>query len=305
MRHESSISLSNRVAIVTGAARGLGRAHAMLLARHGAHVVVNDLGTLVDGQGSDTNAAAVVAEEIRAAGGEAIADTHSVTTPDGGQAIVDTALKAFGRVDIVVNNAGILRDKAFHNMTPDLVDDVFDVHLRGAFNVTRPAWKKFREQGHGRVINTSSNAGVLANYGQTNYGTAKAGLVGFTNVLALEGAKHNITVNAIAPIARTRMTVDILGKLAERLSPELVSPLVVWLSSDECCDTGRVYSVGGGRVARFYTAMSDGWSRPDGQLSAEDIRAHWGEINDTSRFSIPEGISDEFRALQRAFRTEM
>jgi len=300
MSDETPIILDNRVAIVTGAAGGLGRAHALLLARYGARVVVNDLGTLVDGNGSDESAAAAVVNEITAAGGEAIADTNSVTTPEGGQAIVDAAIKAFGQIDIVVNNAGILRDKSFQNMTPELVDGVFDVHLRGAFNVTRPAWLHFREQGHGRVINTSSNAGILGNFGQANYGTAKAGLVGFTNVLAIEGAKHKITVNAIAPIARTRMTEDILGKLAARLAPELVSPLVVWLASDECQETGRVYSVGGGRVARFFTAMSDGWSRSDGELSPEDVRDHWAEINDDTRFSVPEGIADDFRALRQA-----
>jgi NAD(P)-dependent dehydrogenase (short-subunit alcohol dehydrogenase family) len=304
MSDAHSITLDNRVAIVTGGARGLGRAHALALARYGARVVVNDLGALVDGNGADESAAEVVAEEIRSLGGEAVADTNSVTTPEGGEAIVKTALDAFGQIDIVVNNAGILRDKAFQNMTPDLVDGVFDVHLRGAFNVTRPAWHHFREQGHGRVINTSSNAGILGNFGQANYGTAKAGLVGFTNVLAVEGAKYHINVNAIAPIARTRMTEDILGKLAERLDPELVSPVVVWLASDECRETGRVYSAGGGRVVRFFTAMSDGWSRGDGALTPEDVRDHWDEINDDSRYSVPESIADEFRALQKALRSE-
>jgi NAD(P)-dependent dehydrogenase (short-subunit alcohol dehydrogenase family) len=275
-----------------------------LLARHGARVVVNDLGAMVDGEGSNVAAATAVVEEIKAAGGEAIADINSVTTPEGGQAIIDAALEAFGRIDIVVNNAGILRDKSFQNMTPEMVDAVFDVHLRGAFNVTRPAWVHFREHGHGRVINTSSNAGILGNFGQANYGTVKAGLVGFTNVLAIEGAKYGITANAIAPIARTRMTENLLGKLVDKVGPELVSPLVVWLASDECLDTGRVYSVGGGRVARFFTAMSEGWARADGELTPEDVRDHWSEINDETRFSVPLGIADDFRALQRALRPD-
>jgi NAD(P)-dependent dehydrogenase (short-subunit alcohol dehydrogenase family) len=299
---EGTITLDNHVAVVTGAAGGLGKAHALLLARYGAKVVVNDLGTLVDGDGSDVTAASAVVDEIKAAGGEAIADTNSVTTPEGGQAIIDAAIAAFGRVDIVINNAGILRDKTFQNMTAEFVDPVFDVHLRGAFNVTRPAWAHFREQGHGRVINTSSAAGVLGNFGQANYGAAKAGLVGLTNVLAIEGAKYHITSNVIAPIARTRMTEDLLGKLVDKVAPELVSPLVVWLSSDECQETGRLYSVGGGRVARFFTAMSDGWTRTDGVLTAEDVRDHWDQINDETQFSVPNGIADDFKALRDALR---
>lgn len=296
------VDLENRVAIITGAGRGLGREHALMLARHGARVVVNDLGVGLDGEGNDESAASQVVKEIVANGGEAVADFNSVTTPEGGQAIVQTALDSFGHVDIVVNNAGILRDKTFHNMTDEFVEPVLDVHLRGAFNVTRPAWEIFRSQNYGRVINTSSAAGVLGNFGQTNYAAAKAGLVGLTYVLALEGAKFNITANAIAPVARTRMTEDILGKLANVVAPELVSPLVVWLSSTECTDTGSVFTVGGGRVARFFTAMTDGWTRTDGALTPEDVRAHWEEINDESKFTVPNGISDDFRALRRALR---
>jgi NAD(P)-dependent dehydrogenase (short-subunit alcohol dehydrogenase family) len=298
----SWVDLENRVAIVTGAGRGLGREHALMLARHGARVVVNDLGAGLNGEGTDDSAASQVVDEIVANGGEAVADFNSVTTPEGGQAIVDTAIAAFKQVDIVVNNAGILRDKTFYNMTDDLVGPVFDVHLRGAFNVTRPAWEIFRAQGYGRVVNTSSAAGVLGNFGQANYGAAKAGLVGFTYVLALEGAKFNITANAIAPVARTRMTEDILGKLADAVAPELVSPLVVWLCSVECSETGAVYTVGGGRVARFFTAMTDGWTRTDGALTPEDVRDHWEEINDESKYSVPNGIADDFRALRRALR---
>jgi NAD(P)-dependent dehydrogenase (short-subunit alcohol dehydrogenase family) len=304
MSENGPVTLDNRVAVVTGAGGGLGKEHALLLARHGAKVVVNDLGTHVDGEGEDVSAATQVVAEIKAFGGEAVADFNTVATPEGGQAIIDAALAAFGRVDIVINNAGILRDKAFQNMTPEFVEPVLDVHLRGAFNVTRPAWVHFREQGHGRVVNTSSAAGVLGNFGQANYGAAKAALIGLTNVLAVEGAKFNITANAIAPVARTRMTEDLLGKLADKVAPELVSPLVVWLASDACTDTGRVYSVGGGRVARFFTAMSDGWTRTDGTLSAEDVRDHWAEINDETRYSVPTSIADDFRALRNALRGE-
>src|SRR5687768_2499926 len=230
----SDLGFDGKVAIITGAGGGLGRSHALELARRGALVVVNDLGGATDGTGASTTAAQAVVDEIAAAGGEAVANYDSVATPEGGEAIVKTALDTYGRVDIVINNAGILRDKAFHNMTPDLLDPVLDVHLRGAFNVTRPAWKTMREQGYGRVVNTASAAGILGNFGQTNYGAAKMGLVGFTRVLAVEGAKYNIKANAIAPIAKTRMTEELLGPMADKLAPELVTPVVAWLVSEEC-----------------------------------------------------------------------
>ena len=207
----SDLGFDGKVAIVTGAGGGLGRQHALLLASRGARVVVNDLGGSVRGDGSDKGPAETVVGEITDLGGEAVADGSSVATPEGGEALVNTAIDAFGRVDIVINNAGILRDKTFHNMTPDLLEPVIDVHLKGAFYVTRPAWIKMREQGYGRVVNTSSNSGILGNFGQSNYGAAKMGLVGLTRVLAAEGAKYNIKVNAIAPLARTRMTEDLLG----------------------------------------------------------------------------------------------
>jgi NAD(P)-dependent dehydrogenase (short-subunit alcohol dehydrogenase family) len=297
-----ALKLDNRVAVVTGAAGGLGRAHALLLAKYGVRVVVNDLGTRVDGDGSNVDAAAFVVEEIISAGGEAVADNNSVTTPEGGQAIIDTAIREFGQIDIVVNNAGILRDRAFQNLTEEFVNPVLDVHLRGAFNVTRPAWVHFRSQGHGRVINTSSSAGILGNFGQANYGAAKAGLVGMMNVLAVEGKKFKILVNTIAPVARTRMTEELLGALVDKVAPELVSPLVVWLASDNCEETGAVYTVGGGRVARFFTSMTEGWARIDGTLTPEDVRDHWAEINDMTRFTIPKGIADDFRALAHALK---
>ena len=220
----ADLGFDGRVAIITGAGGGLGREHALLLASRGARVVVNDVGGSVSGEGGDAGPAQRVVQEISDAGGEAVADTHSVATPEGGEAIVATALDHFGRVDIVVNNAGILRDKTFHNMTADLLNAVLDVHLKGAFYVTRPAWIKMREQSYGRVINTSSNSGILGNFGQSNYGAAKMGLVGLTRVLAVEGAKYNIKVNAVAPVARTRMTEALLGSLGEKIDPVTVRP---------------------------------------------------------------------------------
>src|SRR3954468_7295607 len=211
----ADIGYDGQVAIITGSGGGLGREHALELARRGARVVINDLGGSVSGEGHEEGPAHKTAQEINDLGGEAVADTNSVATPEGGAAIVKTAVGAFGTVDIVINNAGILRDKTFHNMTPELLNPVIDVHLKGAFYVTQPAWKIMREKSYGRVINTASNAGVFGNFGQSNYGAAKMGLVGFTHVLAQEGAKNNIKANAIAPVAKTRMTEELLGPLGD------------------------------------------------------------------------------------------
>jgi NAD(P)-dependent dehydrogenase (short-subunit alcohol dehydrogenase family) len=291
----SDIGFDGKVAIITGAGGGLGRSHALLLAERGARVVVNDLGGSVSGEGADKGPAEKVAQEIRDAGGEAVSDGNSVSTPEGGEAIVQTALDNFGQVDIVVNNAGILRDKTFHNLTPDLLEPVIDVHLKGAFYVTRPAWLKMREQGYGRVINTSSNSGILGNFGQANYGAAKMGLVGFTRVLAAEGAKYNIKANAIAPLARTRMTEDLMGDAVAKLDPEYVSPVVAWLAHQDCPVTGEVYTVGGGRVGRFFIGMTHGYYNSN--LTVEDVRDHWSEIRDESDYSVPTGPGDEFALL--------
>jgi NAD(P)-dependent dehydrogenase (short-subunit alcohol dehydrogenase family) len=287
----SDLGFEGRVAIITGAGGGLGRQHALMLAKRGARIVVNDLGGAIDGTGADTSAAQKVVDEITAAGGEAVADTNSVATPEGGTAIVQSALDAFGQVDIVINNAGILRDKAFHNMTPDLMNPVFDVHLKGAFHVTQPAFVRMREQGFGRIVSTSSAAGVFGNFGQTNYGAAKMGLVGFTNVLAVEGARYNIKANAIAPLALTRMTETIMGGLGDKLDPGLVSPLVTYLAHDDCAVSGEVFSVGGGRVARVFIAETKGWYSPN--LSAEDVRDQLDTIRDETGYGVPTNLAEE------------
>jgi NAD(P)-dependent dehydrogenase (short-subunit alcohol dehydrogenase family) len=296
----ADIGFDNRVAIVTGAGGGLGRCHALELARRGARLVINDLGGAVDGSGSDATPAQKVVQEIEALGGEAVANGDSVGTPEGGAAIVQAALDAFGRIDIVVNNAGILRDKTFHKMEQSDIDSVIDVHLRGAFHVTRPAWTHMREQGYGRVVMTSSNAGILGNFGQTNYGAAKMGLVGFTNVLAVEGAKYNIKVNAIAPVARTRMTEDILGPLAEKLNPEQISPVVAWLASEDCPVSGEVYSCGGGTVARFFVGLTKGIFEPG--LTVETIRDRWDEIRDQTGYDDFPDNGGEIKKLARLLR---
>ncbi len=285
------LGFDGKVAIITGAGGGLGRQHALLLASRGALVVVNDLGGAVDGTGSDKGAADRVVDEIRAAGGEAVSDTNSVATSEGGAAIVQSAIDAFGRIDIVINNAGILRDKSFHNMTPEMVDAVIDVHLRGAFHVTQPAWKLMREQSYGRIVSTASGAGVFGSFGQANYGAAKMGLVGLTRVLAVEGAKYNIKVNAIAPIAKTRMTEDLLGPLGDKLMPESVSPLVTYLAHESCQATGQVFSVGGGRVAEIFIGEGAGYTNP--ALTPEDVAANWAAITDRATYAVPQNMGDE------------
>jgi len=287
----SELGYDGKVVIITGAGGGLGRQHALLMASRGALVVINDLGGAVDGSGSDKGAAERVADEIKAAGGDAVADTNSVATPEGGAAIVQTALDAYGRVDVVINNAGILRDKAFHNMEPDLMNPVLDVHLKGAFHVTQPAWVVMREQGYGRIVSTSSAAGVFGNFGQTNYGAAKMGLVGFTRVLAVEGAKYNIKANAIAPLALTRMTENIMGGLGDKLDPGLVSPLVAYLAHEDCPVSGQLFSVGGGRVAQVFLGETKGYYKAD--LAVEDVRDNWSTITDQSGYAVPNNLGEE------------
>jgi NAD(P)-dependent dehydrogenase (short-subunit alcohol dehydrogenase family) len=287
----ADLGFDGKVAIITGAGGGLGRAHALELARRGALVVVNDLGGSVDGTGSGTTAAQAVVDEITAAGGEAVPNYDSVATPEGGRAIVQTALDAWGRVDVIVNNAGILRDASFKNMDADKVNPVLDVHLRGAFNVTQPAWEGMRERGYGRIVCTASGAGVFGNFGQTNYGAAKMGLVGLTRVLAVEGGKNNIKANAIAPVAKTRMTEDILGPVADKLLPEMVTPLVAFLAHEDCPFTGELYSVGGGRVARVFLGVTPGISDPD--LTAEMVRDRFAEIRDEKGYEVPANLNEE------------
>jgi NAD(P)-dependent dehydrogenase (short-subunit alcohol dehydrogenase family) len=285
----AQVELDGRVAVVTGAGGGLGRSHAILLAARGAKVVVNDLGGSRDGSGAGSEMADAVVAEILAAGGDAVANYDSVATPEGGQAIVQSAIDAFGRIDIVVNNAGILRDVSFQKLDPEALDLVLKVHLYGAFNVTRAAWGHLKEQQYGRIVSTASGSGLYGNFGQTNYAAAKLGIVGLTRSLAIEGAKYGITANAIAPIANSRMTEDIMPpQLLERLQPEHVSPLVVLLASESCTDTGHVYSVGGGYIARVATVEGAG-ATFDGVPSPDDIADRWEDIN---RIALGEGVGE-------------
>lgn len=275
------INFDDRVAIVTGAGAGLGRAYALELGRLGAKVVVNDLGGARDGTGGGTSAADQVVEEINSSGGEAVANYDSVATAEGGQAIVDAAIQAFGKVDIVINNAGILRDKTLAKMEPENWDAVMDVHLKGAYNVTRPAFVKMRENRYGRIILTTSGAGLYGNFGQTNYSAAKMGLLGFMNTIRIEGEKHNINVNTIAPVAATRLTEDVLPpELFEKLKPEFVAPLVLYLCSEQCTGTGAVYNAGMGYYNRAAVVTGPGVVVGDGKEipTPEAVAASMGKI---------------------------
>jgi NAD(P)-dependent dehydrogenase (short-subunit alcohol dehydrogenase family) len=283
--------VEGRVAVVTGAGGGLGREHALLLASRGARVVVNDLGGTRDGTGAGSDMADSVVAEITDAGGEAVANYDNVATQQGGAAIVQTALDAFGQIDILINNAGILRDVTFHKMTYEQWDAVIQVHLYGSWHVTKAAWPHLREQSYGRVIMTTSTSGVYGNFGQSNYGAAKLGLVGLVNVLALEGRKYNINVNAITPIAATRMTEDVMPPDAlEQLDPAFVSPAVVHLCSEECTDTGSIVLAGGGQYARIAFFQSAGVAF-DKVPGVDELAARWEEVTDMSAATLGQALS--------------
>lgn len=274
--------VQDRVVVVTGAGGGLGREYALTLAREGASVVVNDLGGARDGTGAGHNMADQVVAEIKEAGGRAVANYDSVADADGAANIIKTAVDEFGKVDGVVSNAGILRDGTFHKMTFDNWNAVLQVHLYGGYNVVRAAWPHFREQSFGRVVVATSTSGLFGNFGQANYGAAKLGLVGMINTLAIEGAKYNIKANAIAPIAATRMTEDILPpEVLEKLKPEYVAPVVAYLCTEEVPETGSVFIAGGGKVQRAALFENAG-ANFDNPPSVDDVAAQWSTIADLS-----------------------
>jgi NAD(P)-dependent dehydrogenase (short-subunit alcohol dehydrogenase family)/putative sterol carrier protein len=284
MGASKEIRFDGRVAIVTGAGGGLGRVYALEFARRGAKVVVNDFGGARDGSGKGAAGPAdKVVDEIKALGGEATANYDNVATANGGENIVKTAVDAFGKVDILINNAGILRDKGLLKMEPENWQAVLDVHLNGAFNVTRPAFGVMRDNGFGRIVMTTSAAGLYGNFGQTNYSSAKLGLVGFMNTLKLEGAKYNIKVNTVAPIAASRLTEDILPPdLLAKMKPEYVAPIVLYLCSEACEATGMIYNAGAGFYNRAAIMTSPGIVVGGGKKipSIEDVSANWAKIMD-------------------------
>jgi NAD(P)-dependent dehydrogenase (short-subunit alcohol dehydrogenase family) len=294
------ITFDGRVAIVTGAGGGLGRHHALELARRGARVVVNDVGGAVDGRGAATTAADAVVGEIEAAGGEAVPNYDSVGDAESGARVVQTALERWGRVDVVVSNAGILRDRSFGKLSDDDVRAVIDVHLLGAFNVARPAFRVMREQGYGRFVFTSSNSGLIGNFGQTNYAAAKMGLVGLSNVLAIEGAKYGIASNVIAPVARTRMTEAVFGPMMDVLDPAQVTPMVAYLCSEANPYTQEIFSAGGGRYARFFVGVNEGWFAGRGAVpTVEEIADRVDDIRDISDFQVLRSSSEELGMVAR------
>jgi NAD(P)-dependent dehydrogenase (short-subunit alcohol dehydrogenase family) len=276
--------LDGKVAIVTGAGGGIGREHALALAAAGAAVVVNDLGGSRDGSGAGRSMADTVVEEIRKAGGTAAANYDDVATVEGGRGILQTALDAFGQVDVLVNNAGILRDKTLAKMEEAEWDAVIAVHLRGTYCVTRPVFNHMRERAQGgSIVNTSSTSGLEGNFGQTNYGAAKAGIAGFTRCLAIEGQKYGIRVNAIAPVALTRMTEDLPlaqnEQFRERMHPRHIAPLIVFLASDLAKSvTRKIFFVGGGQISEMRMVRTQGVTKQDGVWTPEEIAGSLDQI---------------------------
>jgi NAD(P)-dependent dehydrogenase (short-subunit alcohol dehydrogenase family) len=308
-----TIQYDGRVAVVTGGGNGLGRDYCLNLAKRGAKVVVNDLGGTGAGLGASHAAADQVVEEIKAAGGQAVANHDSVATREGGTALIETAMKAFGRVDIVINNAGFLRNNRFEDLTDEQIDAVINVHLKGAFYVSQPAYRVMKDQGYGRFIFTASASGLFGHPWQANYAAAKAGLVGLMHVVSLEGQRHGILANALLPTARTRLEHEMhegwmeatnvskfLGEIdfatmAPGMGVEYNTPLVLYLVSEQCQSTHACYSSVAGRYAHVFIGSGDGWSNGlTGLPTPEEVAAHWGEITDRTRYHLPHSVYEEF-----------
>ncbi|MHA6316895.1 SDR family NAD(P)-dependent oxidoreductase [Altererythrobacter sp. CAU 1778] len=299
-----TISFKDRVAIVTGAGGGLGREYALELARRGAKVVVNDLGGARDGTGHSDMALQVV-EEIEKAGGEAVSNGGSVTEFEQMEKMVADAKQKWGGVHIVINNAGVLRDKTFAKMTMDDFEFVVDVHLNGSANVTKAVWETMREQAYGRLLMTSSSTGLFGNFGQANYGAAKLGLAGLTKTLTLEGAKYNIRVNTIAPIAGTRMTEDLFPEESFKLfAPENVAPAALFLVSEDA-PSNAIVGAGGGGFHSAWVAMNEPVWLPDEERTVEGVAEHWAKISEQSNLTVPTSGGAQGAAIVAAMQAKL
>ncbi len=309
----SAIGFDGRVAVVTGAGNGLGRRYALDLASRGASVVVNDIGGRTDGRGASRTPADQVVAEIISSGGRAVASYDTVATRAGGQAIIDRAVEAFGRVDIVINNAGILRNAVFESLTDEQIDAVIDTHLKGLFYVSQPAYRLMQAQGYGRFVFTSSGAGMFGNGWQANYGAVKAATTGLMQVVAIEGRKHGILANGIIPGAITRLNDDvdpeliaaagrIAGPLMHRMTPEHVSPLVLYLASERCTTTQTLYSAVGGRFALVFPGVTRGWMAPlQRPATPEEIEQQMAAIEDRSHFIRSRGTLDDLVEVRKSY----
>ena len=289
------LDFTDRVAVVTGAGNGLGRSHALLLGSMGAKVVVNDLGGAGDGSGSDATVADGVVAAIKASGGDAVANPDSVTD---GDKIIQCAMDTFGGVDIVINNAGILRDKSLHKMSDDDWDLVYQVHLQGAFKVSRAAFQYMRDAGYGRFVMTTSAAGIYGNFGQANYSACKLALHGLSQTIAIEGRSKGIQSNTIAPIAASRLMGTVMDEKAmELLKPEVVSPLVAWLCHEDCKDSGGLFEVGAGWVSRVRWERSQGGYFDPAGFTPDDVQAAWETINDFEGSTNPTSTAETMKSI--------
>jgi len=285
----SELRFDGRVAVVTGAGRGIGRAYARLLAARGAQVVVNDLGGSMDGVGADAAPAAEVVAEIGAAGGAGVANADDVATTAGAQALVDTAVDVFGRLDVLVNNAGIIRWAGFPEADAENLARHLDVHVAGSFNTARAAWPHFVDQGYGRVVMTTS-AGLFGLPQNLSYATAKGAVVGLARSLTTAGAAHGIKVNCIAPAAATRMGgAD--GPMAAQMDPDLVAPMAAFLAHEDCPVSGEIYTAGAGRFARLFVASTPGYVHAGEAPTVEDVAEHWAAINDEAGYTVPTDLN--------------
>ena len=297
----ANVTFENKTVIVTGAGNGLGKSYALEFGKRGANVVVNDLGGAVDGSGSGNTAADEVVDEIKNNGGNAVANYDSVSSKEGGESIVNSAIESFGGVHAVVNNAGILRDKSFAKLSEEEFNAVIDVHLKGTFFVCQPAFAHMKENGYGRFVNVASPSGLFGNFGQANYAAAKMGIVGLTNIIAIEGEKYNIKANVLAPNATTRMTEDIFGEdFGKLFKVEQVTPLVVYLASEACDTTHQIFSAGAGRYARIGINTHKGYVNPE--ATPEDISDNIETISTIEDGIYPMNNADEFGIIQQALQ---